>query len=110
MVRAMPVWKHHVFVCTNKRPPGHPKGSCGDRGCADVLMALTEAVDRDERLLETVKVNTTNCLGPCRQGPTLVVYPEGTWYAGVSAGDVGEIVSEHLLAGRPVARLVLRDA
>ena len=74
------------------------------------MFALAEAVDRDERLLETVKVNTTNCLGPCREGPTLVVYPEGTWYGGVSVADVGELVSEHLLHGRPVERLRLREA
>ncbi len=101
----MPSWKHHVFVCTNKRPPGHPKGSCADRGCTDVLFTLNEMVDTNDVLVETVKVNTTNCLGPCRAGPTLVVYPEGTWYGGVSEADVAEIVREHLLGGRPVERL-----
>jgi (2Fe-2S) ferredoxin len=106
----MPVWKHHVFVCTNKRPPGHPKGSCADRGCGEVAAALGAAVEMDDTLLETVKVNTTNCLGPCRSGPTLVVYPEGVWYGGVAAGDVDEIVREHLRGGRPVARLVMGGA
>lgn len=105
----MPSWKHHVFVCTNKRPPGHPKGSCADRACADVLFAFTEAIDADETLLETVKVNTTNCLGPCRSGPSVVVYPEGTWYAGLTAKDVPTIVAEHLIGGRPVERLRLKD-
>ncbi len=106
----MPSWRHHIFVCTNRRPLGHPKGSCADRGCLDVSNALTAAIEVDDALLETVKLNTTNCLGPCRQGPTLVVYPEGTWYAGVTVADVAEIVREHLHGGRPVARLVLRDA
>ncbi len=106
----MPSWRHHVFVCTNRRPPGHPKGSCADRGCLDVSNALAAAIEVDDALLETVKLQTTNCLGPCRQGPTLVVYPEGTWYAGVTVADVAEIVREHLHGGRPVARLILRDA
>lgn len=105
----MPVWKHHVFVCTNKRPPGHPKGSCADRGCAEVLAALSDAVDQRE-LFETVKVNATNCLGPCRSGPTLVVYPENIWYAGVKVTDVPEIVQSHLVEGRPVARLLFTES
>lgn len=105
----MPAWKHHVFVCTNKRPPGHPKGSCVDRGCNDVLLALTEEVERLE-LFETVKVNSSNCLGPCRSGPTMVVYPENIWYAGVAAKDVPELVREHLVAGRPVSRLLLPES
>lgn len=104
----MPSWKHHVFVCTNKRPPGHPKGSCADRGCNDVLLALTEEVEKRE-LFETVKVNSSNCLGPCRSGPTIVVYPENTWYSGVKAGDVREIVQSHFVEGRPVVRLVLTE-
>ncbi len=33
----MPKPEKHVFVCTNQRPPGHPKGSCTDRGCPDLL-------------------------------------------------------------------------
>jgi len=102
----MPDWKHHVFVCTNKRPPGHPKGSCGDRGCNDVRNALAEAIDARE-LFETVKLNTTDCLGPCRAGPTMVVYPENVWYAGVRPSDIAEIVQSHFVEGRPVARLLL---
>jgi (2Fe-2S) ferredoxin len=105
----MPTWKHHVFVCTNKRPPGHPKGSCADRGCNEVMLAFTEEVERLE-LFETVKVNKSDCLGPCRSGPTVVVYPEATWYGGVGVADVREIVQSHFVDGRPVARLVMPES
>lgn len=102
----MPAWKYHVFVCTNKRPPGHPKGSCADRGCNELLLALNEEIDQRE-LFETVKVNSSNCLGPCLNGPTMVVYPEGTWYGGVKAKDVATIVQSHFVDGSPVAALKL---
>jgi (2Fe-2S) ferredoxin len=105
---AMPSWKHHVFVCNNRRPPGHPKGSCAERGCADVFTALEAEVERLE-LFETVKLNTSSCLGPCRMGPTLVVYPENIWYGAVTAQDAREIVSSHFVEGRPVARLRLPE-
>lgn len=105
----MPIWKHHVFVCTNKRPPGHPKGSCGERGANDVLMALNDEVERLE-LFETVKVNSASCLGPCRSGPTVVVYPENTWYGAVKPADVREIVQSHFVDGQRVARLVLPES
>ncbi|GDX81053.1 ferredoxin [Deltaproteobacteria bacterium] len=105
----MPAWKHHVFVCTNTRPPGHPKGSCGERGCAQVAAAFSAALDVDDELMETVKLQTSNCLGPCRAGPTVVVYPEGVWYRGLTAADVPEIIREHFHNGRPVKRLLLED-
>jgi (2Fe-2S) ferredoxin len=108
-MRVMPVWKHHVFVCTNKRPPGHPKGSCADRGCADVALALAEEIEKRE-LWETVKLQKTDCLGPCRAGPTMVVYPENTWYGGLTAADVPALVQSHFVEGRPAARFVLPES
>jgi (2Fe-2S) ferredoxin len=108
MVSPMPRYQHHVFVCTNKRPPGHPKGSCGERGAQDIVLTLTEEVERQE-LFETVKVNSSSCLGPCQQGPTIVVYPEGIWYCGVNEKDIQELVTSHLVNGVPVDRLVLSE-
>ena len=49
------------------------------------------------------------CLGPCFEGPTVVVYPEAVWYVGVTPADVPEIVESHLAGGIPVARLVRPD-
>jgi (2Fe-2S) ferredoxin len=57
-------------------------------------------------LWDQVTVTGTACLGPCFSGPTMVVYPEGTWYAGVTVGDVETILEEHGCHGRPVQRLV----
>jgi len=101
----VPAWKYHVFVCENARPPGHPKGSCGERGAGTYRAALKNMVERFD-LFETVKVTGSTCLGPCRQGPTLVVYPEGTWYVGVTPEDLPVIVQQHFIGGQPVQRLV----
>src|SRR5437879_3342415 len=42
------------------------------------------------------------CLRICVQGPTMVVYPEGTWYSGMTADRIPRFVQEHLVEGRPV--------
>ena len=51
----------------------------------------------------------TGCFGLCELGPVVIVYPDGTFYSRVSVDDVEEIVSEHLLKGRRVERLVYDD-
>jgi NADP-reducing hydrogenase subunit HndC len=61
-------------------------------------------------LADEVKVVLTGCFGLCALGPIMIVYPEGTFYSNVKIEDAAEIVSEHLLKGRPVERLVYHEA
>ena len=42
------------------------------------------------------------CLRVCAGGPILVVYPEGLWYAGMTADRIERFVQEHLVDGRPI--------
>ena len=53
-----------------------------------------------------IKVTKTSCMGRCGEGPTVAVYPDGVWYRTVQADDASELVQEHLLNDRLVARLV----
>ena len=98
---AMP--EKYVFVCLNQRPAGHPKGSCLDRGAADVFNALRE--EQGRRLLTNVKVVATGCMEGCLAGPALLVVPDNVWYGGVTEADVPALVEQHLIGGEPVEML-----
>jgi (2Fe-2S) ferredoxin len=52
-----------------------------------------------------VVVTATGCLGPCEQGPTVVIYPDGIWYSKVTEADVATILDEHIAKGTPAASL-----
>jgi (2Fe-2S) ferredoxin/SAM-dependent methyltransferase len=103
----MEPFRYHVYACDQRKPEGLP--CCAARGSATVLEALRNEL-RAQGLLDAVQLTTCGSLGLCERGPNLVVYPEGTWYSGVAAADVPEIVREHLRNGRPVARLANQDA
>ena len=100
----MAFFERHVFVCTNERPPENPRGCCKAKGSEEVLAALKDAVAVGG-LKATVRAQRAGCLDYCRHGVTVVVYPDGVWYGGVTPGDVDEIVSSHLAGGVPVERL-----
>ena len=104
----MPKPERHVLVCMNTRPPGHPRGSCGSVGAQGVLTSFQEEFER-KNLYDKALVSGSTCIGPCSSGPTVVVYPEGTWYQKVSTDDVSEIVDNHIINGKPVERLLLPD-
>ena len=87
---------------------------CGGTGCTSsgskVLISTFESEIEKNGLADEVKVVQTGCFGLCALGPVVIIYPEGTFYSRVQEGDVAEIVSEHLLKGRLVDRLVYKDA
>jgi (2Fe-2S) ferredoxin len=100
----MPKPQKHVFVCVQNRPLGHPRPSCGQKECAAVAEEFFWHLQQ-RQLFDKVQVTTTSCLGPCSEGPSVLVYPEGIMYGGVSKQDVATIFDEHLQNDRPVERL-----
>ncbi|HYD19478.1 MAG TPA: (2Fe-2S) ferredoxin domain-containing protein [Patescibacteria group bacterium] len=94
----------HIFCCTNERPADHPRGSCKMKGAEPLRNYMKARVK--ELGIENARVNNAGCLDRCELGPTLVVYPEGTWYTYASREDVEEIITA-LREGRVAERLVL---
>lgn len=89
--------KKHVLVCGN--------ADCGDRGSLQLIEALRRLV-KAAGLELTVRVTRTSCMGRCGEGPTVAVYPDGIWYRGLTADNAQELLEEHLMNDRLVARLV----
>ncbi len=86
---------------------------CGGTGCtsshsAEIIEALETEIAKNG-LEQEVKVVRTGCFGLCALGPIMIVYPEGSFYSCVTVEDVPEIVSEHLLKGRIVTRLLYKE-
>ncbi|MEW5850657.1 MAG: (2Fe-2S) ferredoxin domain-containing protein [Myxococcota bacterium] len=97
-------FKHHIFVCENERAPDNPKGCCKRKGSVDIRLAMKKLVD-EHGLRGEVRCNSAGCLDACEYGPTVVVYPDATWYSVPTVADAEEIVREHIIGGRPVERL-----
>ncbi len=105
----MAKFQRHIFVCVNQRPEDDPRGCCAGKDGARVAKALKKRLyDRGFRRI--VRANQSYCLDQCAKGVTMVVYPEGVWYGGVTVDDVDEIIEEHIVGGRPVERLCIPES
>ncbi len=101
-----PYYRLHVFCCTNVRDASDPRGCCDARG-GTALRNYMKA--RAKKMgIDKVRINASGCLDRCELGPTLVIYPEGVWYRCDSREDVDAVLEEHVVGGRPVARLMLQ--
>src|SRR5947199_5030696 len=83
---------NYVLVCQNE--------DCKQRGSGELLDRLTERLKQDSE----IEVRPYMCFGACQAGPNIVLYPQKTWYCGVTPDDVDE-VAIHAEGGPPVERL-----
>ena len=83
---------------------------CGGTGCtssgSETLISLLQEELKKNGLENEVAIVKTGCHGLCAQGPVMVIYPDAIFYSMVKPEDIPEIVSEHLLKGRVVTRLL----
>lgn len=91
------MYRSHVLICGGT--------GCTSSGSMKIADKLQEELDKNG-LTQEVQVVTTGCFGLCALGPIMIVYPEGSFYSMVKIEDIPEIVSEHLLKGRVVTRLL----
>jgi (2Fe-2S) ferredoxin len=104
---AQPSYEKHVFVCTNRRDPGNPKGCCAEKGAEQIREVFKKEI-AERGLKARMRANAAGCLDQCSKGPAVVVYPEGVWYTVPTPADALEIVEQHLVGGVPVERLRLK--
>ncbi len=98
-------YRKHVFCCTNKRPDGHERKCCIDRGGGPLRNYMK---DRCKELgITDVRINASGCLDRCEEGPVMVVYPDGVWYRCTSEAEVEEVIQKHIIGGEAVERLKL---
>jgi (2Fe-2S) ferredoxin len=103
-----PYYQAHVFCCVNERPAGHARGCCKSKG-AEKLRNYMKARAKELGLNE-VRINQAGCLDRCELGPTVVIYPEGIWYAVASIEDAEAILQQHLIGGQRVEHLMLQPS
>jgi len=91
-------YDRHVFVCTSGE-------TCPTQGDVERFVKVLREGARNAGKQTEVRINKAGCFSQCGHGPMVVVYPENVWYAGVRESDLEEILTSHIIGGRPVERL-----
>ncbi len=104
----MPHRRRYLFVCTNRREEGHPKGSCAASG-GDELLKRLKAGLLAKGLAHEARACGTTCLDLCEIGATIQQEPEHVSYGRVQVEDLDDLL-EAVRKGEVLERLVVRPA
>ncbi len=92
--------RSHILVCTGT--------GCSSSNSPKIIEAFEEEL-KVQGMADEARVIKTGCFGLCAMGPVVLIYPEGAFYTHVTPADVPEIVSEHIVKGRIVQRLLHKE-
>ena len=98
-------YEKHIFICANQKAEG--KVCCGEGRGMELVEKFREVL-KENGLQGKVRAQRAGCLDECKNGPALVIYPEGTYYLRVTPDRVDEIVKSHVMQNKIVEDLVLK--
>ena len=95
-------YDRHIFLCIGPDCCTEEQGQAAWAQLKKAAARLNGSPDRG-RLYRT----KVGCLRICKDGPVGLVYPEGTWYAGLDRENLERVLVEHVLGGQPVEDLAI---
>ena len=100
---------HHLLLCAT---PTKAKCCNPEIGAAswDALKQQVRELDLENpsRVQGIVLRSKADCLRICDQGPILLVWPDGTWYGGVTPERISSILQQHIIQGQPIEEWILK--
>ena len=96
----MAKYRKQILVCSG--------AGCNSRQSEEILDNLK--IELEALALENdIHVIKTGCFGLCELGPVVKIMPDDIIYTKVTPDDASEIISEHIVKGRMIERLIHKD-
>ncbi len=88
-------YRKHVFCCVNKKEDKVASNCCYNKGSNELHKYMKQQCNNHG--INDVRINKSGCLGRCKDGPILVIYPDSIWFMPKSKNDIDQIIKEYLL-------------
>ena len=92
--------KNYILVCGGT--------ACESSKATEIYNALASEAEA-QGVKDDVQIVKTGCFGFCEKGPIVKILPEEAFYVEVMPEDAKEIISESIIKGRMVERLLYVD-
>jgi len=98
-------YEKHIFICANQKEPG--KVCCTNEKGMELVEMFRESL-KARGLNSKIRAQRAGCLDACKFGPSLVIYPEGTYYGGLKPEHVEQIIESHICNNKVVTELEIK--
>ena len=102
----MPRFRKHIFICNNKRSEDDPRGSCSEKNSGSLIDYAKKRI-HELGLKGEIRVNKAGCLDACSYGPSMVIYPDDTWYSPKTKNDIEIILEKNIQSDKRAEELVI---
>jgi NADP-reducing hydrogenase subunit HndC len=92
-------YKHFILICSGT--------GCESSQSGEIYNQFVREI-KNYHLENDVQIVKTGCFGFCEQGPIVKILPDNAFYVQLKPSDIAEIVSENIVKGRPVERLLYK--
>ncbi|TYT75551.1 NADH-quinone oxidoreductase subunit NuoF [Desulfobotulus mexicanus] len=92
-------YKKFCLVCSGKQ--------C-ESGKSEEIYKELKKLTMESSICQNVQIVRTGCFGLCSKGPIVKILPDETFYVNVDVKDAKAIINDHIIAGQPVERLMLK--
>jgi (2Fe-2S) ferredoxin len=91
----MKSYSRHLLFCTG--------GDCEGKS---LIKEARKLLGKDAVHIKRSKVG---CLGACKSGPIMIVYPDGVWYRCPNKKVLRKIIEEHIQCDRPLEQYIIQQ-
>ncbi len=101
--------RYHLLLCATSL-----KAKCCDKATGIASWEHLKKLIREKDLENPnnpkgiVMRSKVDCLRICKDGPILLVWPDGIWYGSITPNKIERIVNDHLLKSKPISKWIIR--
>ena len=98
----------HLLLCATPTKQKCSKGNEGEKAWQCLKKTIKKFENNPASKNIHILRSKADCLRICKNGPILLVWPDGIWYEKVSPERISEIFYSHIINGKPIERWIFK--
>ena len=100
--------KKHLLLCATPTKQKCSVGNEGQKTWESLKKILKDLENKKLFPNQEIMRSKVDCLQICKEGPILLIWPDGIWYKKVTSERIIEIIDSHIIKGKPIQKWIFK--